>query len=152
MTARAMAHRTDPLPDPDHDADFYADVSVKRLLAWFVDVIAISLMLLVIVLFTAFLGAFLLPLLWLTISFAYRWWSLAARSATPGMRLFNIEFRQPDGRHFDGPTAFFHTAGFTLSMAIFPLQLLSMALMVMSARGQGLTDHLMGTVAINRPA
>ena len=37
-------------------------------------------------------------------------------------------------------------------MAIFPLQLVSIVLMLISDRKQGLTDHLLGTVALNRSA
>ncbi|MFA5539808.1 MAG: RDD family protein, partial [Gemmobacter sp.] len=34
----------------------------------------------------------------------------------------------------------------------FPVQILSVGLMLTGARAQGLTDHLLGTAAINRPA
>jgi len=104
------------------------------------------------VLFTAFIGAFFLPLLYAVVSFLYRWWGLAAASATPGMRLTSLELRTREGLRFDGATAFLHTAGYFVSVAVFPLQLVSIVLMLISARGQGLTDHILGTAAINRAA
>ena len=140
------------LPDPDHQAGFYADVPIKRALAWVVDAILIAIMTMVVVPFTLFLSLFFLPLLYLTISFLYRTISLARHSATPGMRLMAIEFRDRTGAKFDLGTAFLHTLGYTLTISTLLPQLLSMGLMLTTARGQGLTDLVLGTVAINKPA
>jgi len=140
------------LPDPDHQAQFYADVPLKRALAWCVDAILIALVTVVIVLFTLFLGLFFLSVLYMTISFLYRTFSLARNSATPGMRLMAIEFRDRTGARFDLGTAFLHTLGYTLTISTVLPQLLSMGLMLSTARGQGLTDLVLGTVAINKPA
>ena len=140
------------LPAPDTHPEFYADTVAKRAVAWVIDVILISLLTGVAVLFTAFIGAFFLPLLYAVVSFLYRWWGLAAASATPGMRLTSLELRTREGLRFDGATAFLHTAGYFVSVAVFPLQLVSIVLMLISARGQGLTDHILGTAAINRAA
>ena len=106
----------------------------------------------VVVPFTLFLSLFFLPLLYLTISFLYRTISLARHSATPGMRLMAIEFRDRTGARFDLGTAFLHTLGYTLTISTLLPQLLSMGLMLTTARGQGLTDLVLGTVAINKPA
>ena len=46
--------------------------------------------------------------------------------------------------------AFLHTTGFTLSCGMAPVQILSVILMLTTQRAQGLTDHVMGTVALNR--
>ncbi|MCA3447677.1 MAG: RDD family protein [Rhodobacter sp.] len=140
------------LPDPDHQAQFYADVPLKRALAWCVDAILIALVTVVVVLFTLFLGLFFLSVLYMTISFLYRTISLARHSATPGMRLMAIEFRDRTGARFDLGTAFLHTLGYTLTISTVLPQLLSMGLMLTTARGQGLTDLVLGTVAINKPA
>lgn len=140
------------LPDPDHQAGFYADVPIKRALAWVVDAILIAIMTMVVVPFTLFLSLFFLPLVYLTISFLYRTISLARHSATPGMRLMAIEFRDRTGAKFDPGTAFLHTLGYTLTISTLLPQLLSMGLMLTTARGQGLTDLVLGTVAINKPA
>ncbi|MFN7595658.1 MAG: RDD family protein, partial [Cereibacter sp.] len=114
------------LPDPDHQAEFYADVPIKRALAWVVDAILIAIMTMVVVPFTLFLSLFFLPLLYLTISFLYRTISLARHSATPGMRLMAIEFRDRTGAKFDLGTAFLHTLGYTLTISTLLPQLLSM--------------------------
>ena len=140
------------LPDPDHQAEFYADVPIKRALAWVVDAILIAIMTMVVVPFTLFLSLFFLPALYLTISFLYRTISLARHSATPGMRLMAIEFRDRTGARFDLGTAFLHTLGYTLTISTLLPQLLSMGLMLTTARGQGLSDLVLGTVAINKPA
>jgi uncharacterized RDD family membrane protein YckC len=68
------------------------------------------------------------------------------------MILLAIEFRAADGGRLDGTTAFLHTLGFTLSWAVVMPQILSMALMALHPRGQGLTDLILGTVAIRRAA
>jgi uncharacterized RDD family membrane protein YckC len=140
------------LPDPDHQAEFYADVPTKRALAWCVDAILIAIMTMVVLPFTFFLGLFFLPVLYLTLSFLYRTVSLARHSATPGMRLMAIEFRDRTGAKFDLGTAFLHTLGYTLTIGTLLPQLLSIGLMLTTVRGQGLTDMVLGTVAINKPA
>ena len=140
------------LPDPDFQAEFYADVPMKRAFAWLFDTVLIALLTMLIVPFTAFTALFFLPVLYLTVSFLYRVFSLARRSATPGMRLMSIEFRDRHGARFDFGTAFLHVLGYTLTIGTVAPQLLSIALMLSSARGQGLTDIVLGTVAVNRAA
>ena len=140
------------LPDPDYQAEFYADVPVKRALAWGVDAILIALITAVVVPFTLFLGLFFLPVLYMSISCLYRTVGLARHSATPGMRLMAIEFRDRTGARFDLGTAFLQTLGYTLTIGTLLPQLLSIGLMLTTARGQGLTDMVLGTVAINKPA
>jgi uncharacterized RDD family membrane protein YckC len=143
---------TEALPDPVYQQEFYADVPLKRALAWIVDSLVIALATLLIVPLTAFTALFFLPLLLLSVSFVYRTATLAGGSATWGMRLMAIEFRDHRGRRFDLATAALHTLGYTLTISMILPQLLSMALMAMGPRGQGLTDLVLGSVAINRPA
>lgn len=145
----AMTNTPWTLPQPETHPELYADTVSKRFIAWVIDVILISIVTMVVVPFTAFTALFFLPLLYAAISFLYRWWSLSIRSATPGMRLASIELRAADGSRLDTATAFLHTAGYFVSMAIFPLQLISIVLMLMSGRRQGLTDHILSTAAIN---
>lgn len=142
----------DALPDPVLDRRFYQDVPTKRLLAWVVDSLIVLALCLVALPFTAFLGLFFFPLLWLCLSFVYRWFTLAGGSATWGMRLMAIEMRRADGETFDGATALMHTLIYSLSMAFFVAQIVSIVLMLTSARGQGLGDMMLGTVALNRRA
>ena len=138
------------LPDPETHPEYYSGVAVKRGLAWFVDFAVVALLTALAVLLTALTGLFFLPLLFFIVGFLYRWVTIASGSATLGMRLFSIRFLDRFGEPFDSGAAFMHTAGYTLSTAFFPLQLISIALMLFTERGQGLTDHILGTVAVNR--
>jgi uncharacterized RDD family membrane protein YckC len=140
------------LPDPDALPGFYAGVPLKRLFAWMADSVIILVLTLVAVPFTAFTALFFFPLLWLAVGFVYRVATLATASATPGMRLAGIEFRDRWGRPFDLGHAVLHTLGYTLSISTLLVQAASVALMLTGARGQGLTDLVLGTAAINRPA
>jgi uncharacterized RDD family membrane protein YckC len=140
------------LPDPHSQPQFYASVPAKRLFAWIVDSVVIFVLCLCVVLLTAFLGAFIWPLLYLVIGFAYRVVTLANGSATWGMRIAGIELRDAHGQRFDTSQALLHTAGFTLSLALPILQVISVVMMLTGARGQGLTDAALGTVALNRRA
>ncbi len=140
------------LPDPYAQADFYADIPLKRLLAWVIDAGLILLLCLVAVPLTAFVGLFFFPVLWIALSFLYRWATIAGGSATWGMRVMAIEFRDTRGARLDAATAFAHTLIYTVAMGTFLLQLLSIGLILASARRQSLGDHLLGTVAINRAA
>lgn len=138
------------LPDPDLQPDFYTNVPSKRLLAFVVDTLVIIGICLLILPFTAFTGIFFFPFLMLVTGFLYRVITIANGSATWGMRLLAIEFRTHDGRPFDLSTATLHTLGFSISMAFFVLQLISMVMMVTSSSKQGLTDMVLQSVVINR--
>lgn len=140
------------LPDPFARPEFYEGVPLKRLLAWVVDIVLIFVLCLLVLPFTAFTGIFFFPALMLATGFLYRWATLANGSATWGMRLMAIQIREADGLRLTGGTAFLHTLGYTVSLSIPPLQLISILLMLFTDRRQGLTDHLLGTAAINRPA
>ena len=148
----APMSRMTSLPDPDRDADFYARVPTKRAIAWLLDVTLVLIVSLVIVPFTAFTALFFFPLLMLAVGFTYRWFTIAGASATWGMRLMGIELREMSGARLSATTAFFHTLGYTVSVITAPLQMISAGMMALTPRGQGLTDHLLGTTAINRPA
>lgn len=138
------------LPDPDRQGAFYANVPTKRLLAWLMDICAIGLISVLTLPLTLFIGLFFFPALMAIVGFAYRVVTLANWSATPGMRVMSIEFRTVRGQLFDLPAAFLHTLGYAASMAVFPLQLVSIVLMLTTARAQGLSDMVLGTAAINR--
>ena len=140
------------LPDPERNPDLYANVPAKRLVAWVFDFAIIAVLTAVVIPFTFFTGLFFLPILFMFVGFLYRWATIATGSATWGMRLAAIEFRAADGGRFDSTTAFLHTLGYTVSVSVFPLQLVSIVLMLISDRGQGLTDHVLGTAALNRRA
>lgn len=145
-------HATWHLPDPETQPEFYADVPAKRLVAFVVDTVVIILLSLLIVPFTAFTGLFFFPVLMAVVGFAYRVVTIARDSATWGMWLVAIEFRARDGGRFDLGLAFAHTLGLTVSFALPLLQVGSIVLMLTQPRRQGLSDLVLGTVAVNRRA
>ncbi len=61
-----------------------------------------------------------------------------------------VELRNHRGARFGFAEALIHTLGYSLSMAFVLPQVISVALMAMSPRGQGLTDLVLGSAAINR--
>lgn len=140
------------LPDPDRQAGFYADVPVKRLVAFFIDVALIFALSVGLALATLGLAFFVFLGLFAVVGFLYRVVTLTQGSATWGMRLVGIELRRHDGGRFSGADALLHTIAFYVSFSIVPVQLVSAVLMLTTARGQGLTDLLFGTVALNRMA
>ncbi len=140
------------LPDPEYQAEFYALTAPKRLVAWVVDSILIVMLCILAVFLTAFVGLFLWPLLYLIIGFFYRVATLSRGSATLGMRFAGIELRDLSGRRLDGQQVLWHTAGYTLSIAVPVLQVVSIIMMLTSSKGQGLSDSLLGTVMLNRRA
>ncbi len=140
------------LPDPVLKPEFYADVPTKRLLAWVVDTVLIMILCTVLIPFTAFTALFFLPVFYVVLGFAYRVVTLAGGSATLGMRLMAIEFRTNDGQRLDLPLAVLHTLGFSFSISMVPVQVISVALMLTTPRGLGLTDLVLGTAVVNRAA
>jgi len=140
------------LPDPERHSDFYRNVAVKRGFAWAIDSLAAMALTAVIVPFTAFTALFFLPLLFLMVNFVYRAAFLANASATPGMWLTGIEFRRLDGGRLDAGTAIAHTMGTMVTWGFLLPQVASALLMLLGPRGQGLSDLVLGTAVINRPA
>jgi uncharacterized RDD family membrane protein YckC len=138
------------LPDPERHAAFYADVPAKRLLAWLVDSVLVLGLTLVAVLFTAFIGLFFLPFLWLALSFAYRSVTIARDSATWGMRFAGIELRNFRGERLSAVEAVMHTGLHLACMSFLLPQLASIVAMLITPRGQGLPDLALATTALNR--
>jgi uncharacterized RDD family membrane protein YckC len=127
----------------------FAGVPLKRGMAWIFDVVLIALLCALVLPFTAFTGVFFFPFLMLVVGFIYRWFTIAGGSATWGMRMMGISLRDNDGAPLSSGLALAHTFGYSVSVAMPPLQLISVVLMLVTARGQGLTDHVLGTTAIN---
>ncbi len=137
-------------PDPDLHPQFYAGIAGKRLMAWIVDVTLVIVFCLLILPFTAFTGLFFFPFLTLVVGFAYRVATLTSGSATWGMRLMAMELRDHRDRPFDFMTALLHTIGYSLSMTVTIIQVVSVVLICTTARRQSLTDMALGTVPVNR--
>jgi RDD family len=139
------------LPDPDRQSVFYDGVPTKRLMAWVADVVLIFILMLIIGVLTLTIAFWLWPLFWIATSFLYRTLTIAAGSATLGMRLMNIELRGPTGARLTGSEAMLHTAAYLISASFFLPQILSIAMMAFGPRGQSLPDLFLGSAAINRP-
>ncbi|TYB83497.1 RDD family protein [Maritimibacter fusiformis] len=140
------------LPDPHSQAEFYADVPTKRAIAWVIDTILILAIVILLSLMTVGIGFFFFGFLLLAVGFVYRTVTIANSSATPGMRMTAIEFRNHRGERLDLTTAVLHTLGFSVSMAMVLPQIASIILMLTTPRGQGLSDMVLGTAAVNRNA
>ncbi|QFT62795.1 RDD family protein [Roseivivax halotolerans] len=143
---------TDHLPDPVAQPEFYDSVTSKRFLAWVIDTILVGILVVPVVVFTLGIALFFLPVVWLAISFVYRWITLANGSATWGMRAMAIELRDAYGQRLDTGLAFLHTLGYALSISTAIVQVGSIVLMLTTERRQGLSDLVLGTVMLNRRA
>ncbi len=150
MTYSTSAHTG--LPDPDLDRQFYEGVPSRRFLAWLFDGAITFAITLLLSLVSFGVGFFFFPFIWLMTGFVYRSLTIAAASATPGMRLVGIELRERSGARLSPGLALAHTALFSLASASGILQLVSAFLMLGSRYGQGLHDMILGTTAINSPA
>lgn len=140
------------LPDPDRQPEFYRSVATKRFVAWLFDIAFISLLCIVPVFLTFGMGLFFLPLIYAVVSFVYRVVTISNGSATLGMRFMGIELRDAFGERMDSGKAIAHTAGYFISMTFFVVQIVSVIMMLTSARCQGLSDAFLGTVMINQRA
>jgi len=139
------------LPDPAIQSEFYSGVPAKRFFAWLFDLIFVAALTAILATLPFFVGWFFLPVIFFVANIAYRIATISARSATWGMRLFNIELRNHEGQRFDGGQAIAHTALYLVANAFFLPQIISLFLMILSERGQGLHDMLLGSAMINSP-
>ena len=149
MSLPLMLHQT---PDPDRHAAFYDGIPAKRLGAWLIDAALIWVLTLLLVLLSAFVLAWVLPVLFVTLGIVYRYVALARASATPGMMLMAIEVRDHRGQPVRSATAMGLALGHAVTLSLVLPQILSAGLILATRRHQSLTDHLLGTVVINRPS
>lgn len=144
------------LPHPEFDAAFYETIPLKRLVAFAIDFAIIAVLALATVLAFGLLTfgigfALFLPIT-ILVSFAYRWLTIAARSATFGMLFMGVELRGPSGRRLTSQEAMLHSGVFVgLTLTVIGWIATVIAIMATN-RHQGLPDLFLGTVAINRPA
>lgn len=151
MTAASFSRSSlNRLPDPFDTPRAYAGVRSKRLFAWVIDVVLVAILSAFVLPFTAFLGIFFFPALMLAVGFVYRWWTISNTGATLGMRMMAVELRNADGQVLDSSEAFWHTMGYTISVLVAPLQLISVLGMLFTPKRQGLTDMVMSTAMVNR--
>lgn len=140
------------LPDPAIRPEFYEGVAIKRFFAWLIDLLIVGVMTGLVVLMTLFLGLFILPVIWLVLDAVYRTVTLARGSATWGHRMMGLQYRDALGHRLGFGKAVLVTAGYLLSTAFIIPQILSVLAVMVTDKGQNLTDLLLGTTALNRPA
>lgn len=140
------------LPDPHLDAQFYEGIVVKRLLAWVLDVLVISALVLAALVASFGLLAFVFPALVVGMTLAYRSLCIVKWSATLGMRALAIELRNHRGERLDPFEAVAHTFIYVFAFMTVVGAMANAALMLVTDRHQGLSDLILGTAAINRPA
>ncbi|MCS6621590.1 RDD family protein [Roseibacterium beibuensis] len=139
------------LPDPDYDHAYYDGVPAKRLFAWVIDVLIVTLITLVLGVITLTALLWIWPVVYVTVAFLYRWGSVATWSATLGMRLMNLQLRGRTGHVLSTGEAAAHTGLYLFLSASMILQLVSVGAIALSQRHQGLHDLILGTAALNRP-
>lgn len=139
------------LPDPDRQAEFYTSIPAKRLFAWIADVILVTILTFLVGVFTLGIGWLLFPIFYAVIDFTYRWLTLRSGSATLGMRLMSVEIRNGAGQRLDSGEAALHTLAYMVCAAFALPQLISILMIAIGPRKQGLHDLFLGTAAINRP-
>ena len=140
------------IPDPATQPEFFSGVTFKRLIAWTLDLMAITIISAIVATLPLFIGWFFFPLVFLAVKLVYCIGTISRGSATPGMRLMNIELRNREGRAMESSEAVLHTVTYVVSMAFVIPQLISLALMVVSPKGQGLHDMFVGATVINSPS
>ena len=143
-------HSPTPSPALPIDPRTLSGVPGRRLLAWIFDGALIFGLSAMVAALNPFIGVIVWPILVTAVAFVYRTVTLTLFSATPGMQLAGITLRAANGVALDLPLAAAHTVAYLVSVAIFPLQLLSAALMATGSQGQGLGDLFLGTVMVRR--
>lgn len=139
------------LPDPDLDSQFYQGVPARRLVAWCIDGFITFGMTMLLSIFTLGLGFWVFGFLWLAVGLIYRTVTIGSDSATWGMSMMGIEFRNRDGQRFTSGLALLHTLLFSIASGTFIVQFISVALILTTRYQQSLPDMLLGSTAINRP-
>ena len=147
-----MEHDLSGLPDPVLDAQFYAGVPFKRLIAWIIDAVIVGALWMAVVIGTLGTFAFFMFFGLLIVNFVYRAFMVDRYSATLGMMAVGIELRNGRGDRLDRTQAIWHVTLFLGLMVFFFINVISMIVMLVNERGQGLHDMVLGTTAINRPA
>jgi uncharacterized RDD family membrane protein YckC len=143
----------------DHLAypETYDGVTMRRLLAYLVDLLVIAPAVAVVAVIFWTLGVLtfglltpLLGVMLIAVPFCYHTLLIGGtRSATLGMRLFGLQVRRLDGGRPDHVLAALLTAAFYISVAF--TGWLIMLVVLFNVRGRALHDFLCGTVVINTP-
>ena len=157
FSIEVQPHAYDPAANPE----LFEGVLSRRVLAFVIDVVVISVPVLLGTLFIAVLGLFTIGLGWFLF---FLWWPAAVvwaivyygmtlsspASATIGMRVMDIEMRT-----WYGAPAYFvlgavHAIAFWLTVSL--LTILILLVPLFNERRRALHDMLVGTIIVNNPA
>ncbi|MTH97750.1 RDD family protein [Roseibium sp. RKSG952] len=144
--------------DPFTRPDLFEGVRTRRIFAFFVDVIAISILIVVAAVVVGFLGIFTLGLAWLAyailapaVALLYIAFTLGGpEAATPGMRAMGLEMRLWYGARPYPLLATMHALIFWFSISFLTPLILLVSLF--SERKRLLHDIALGTVVMNSGA
>ncbi len=141
-----------PSGGPNLPAAAFAGVRTRRVVAFSLDFVLVSILAMALwiglVVLSLGLLLFFLPPLWPFIAFFYNGLSVSGpRMATPGMRLLDIEMRCPDGGRVTFVAAAVHGVMLYLSWLFPPIFLVSL----FTGDKRCLHDILAGIVVVRRP-
>lgn len=142
-------------PDPLSRPDLYDGLLWRRVVAYLVDVVVIGLISVVAAVVFFLVGILSLGLLTplgivllAVLPVAYHTYFLGRQAATPGMRIFDVEFRCWTGQRLDYFQAFLVTVMFYVTVALTAWLVLIAA--PFNQRRRTLHDFLGGTIAVRR--
>ncbi len=140
--------------DPAIQPEIYDGLRTRRIFAFFIDacfilalMIAASVVIAVLGVFTLGLGWLLLPLIWPFVAIVYTMFTLGGSNcATPGMRMTGIRMHIRDGEPMYPLLALLHAIGFWFSVVLLTPFIVLVSLF--SSRKRLLHDIVLGTVVI----
>ncbi|WP_297108208.1 RDD family protein [uncultured Devosia sp.] len=144
------------LPDPATAPELFDGLLTRRAMAYLIDVMIMSVLVLVISLIGAILGFFTFGLAWVSLIFAvpaaiiiyYAATLGSARRATVGMQMMDIVLTPTRGQPLDGWMAILHALVFWITIWIcWPVTLL---FALFTPRRQMIHDLIMGTLMVRR--
>lgn len=140
--------------EPQLHAERYDGLRTRRTVAFLIDVVVISFLMLVAVMVIAVLGLvtfglgwFLFPLVWPLVAIAYETFTLGGpHGATPGMRVTGVRMYTHDGGDPYPLLALTHTVLFWLSVTV--LTPLVLVVSLFSERKRLLHDMVLGALIV----
>lgn len=149
MSDEGMYLASGGLPDPNREPEAYALTPLRRLLAFVIDFGLVWGVGLGLSAANGIPPPAAAPYLF-GVDLAVRAGGMAALSATPGMWLAGVEFRNRRGKRLEPLIGLLHTVFFYLMVALPVLQAASVLGIATSVRRRGLHDRLLNATLLNR--
>jgi uncharacterized RDD family membrane protein YckC len=144
------------LPDPATAPELFDGLLTRRVMAYLVDLVLMSVLVMAICMVGAILGFFTFGLAWVSLVFAvpvaivayYAMTLGSARRATVGMQMMDIVLTPTRGQPLDGWLAILHALVFWVTIWVcWPVTLL---FALFTPRRQMIHDFIMGTLMVRR--